>query len=140
MKRSNWKTNDDPKAPRYTVDEAVLLLQDYFARRAVKMSKDNVSLIDDLIQEMSMGVLLCHGENTLSYYRQRAFFRAVDFLRKEQRQDKKKERYSRLSIPISEDDDTPFIEALVDLEERLNSRLERTERITGCYTEKRASA
>lgn len=132
--------NEDGKVPRYAVDEAVLLLQNWFARKAVRMSKDNVSLVDDLIQEMSMGVLLCVGENTLSFYRQRACFRARDFLRTEQCQDRKKERYSLLSIPISEDGDEAFIEGLIDLEDRMSTRAERMDRITDYYPERRASA
>jgi hypothetical protein len=106
----------------FAADEAVLLLQDWFRRRAKWMTKQNISLIDDLVQEMSMGVLMCQGENTLHFYKGRAVSRARDLLRKEKAQRIKAARYGLLSIPIMEDDDTPFIEGMIDFEERLKPR------------------
>lgn len=106
----------------FAAHEAVLLLQDWFRRRAKWMTKQNVSLIDDLVQEMSMGVLTCAGENTLHFYKGRAVSRARDLLRREKAQRLKAARYGLLSHPITEDDDTPFIEGMLDFEERLKGR------------------
>lgn len=125
---------------RYPSHEAVLLLQDWFGWKSVRLTPDNVSLIDDLTQEMSMGVLLCKGENTLSYYKQQAVFRARDFLRKEKRHIKRKERYSQFSHPITEDDDTPFIEGLVDMEDKLRSRCDDGHDIVELFPDTRACA
>ena len=109
----------------FVAHEAVLLLQDWFRRRAKWMTKQNISLIDDLVQEMSMGVLMCQGENTLHFYKGRAVSRARDLLRREKAQRIKAARYGLLSHPITEDDDTPFIEGMIDFEDRLKPRTRR---------------
>ena len=129
------KTDGEDDAQRYTVREATMLLQDWFSRKAVRLTKDNVSLIEDAIQEMSMGVLSCRGEHTLSYFRQQACFRVRDFLREERRHARGCARLQRMSLRVSEDGDEPFIEGLIDLESRMSTRAERMDRITDYYTE-----
>ncbi len=125
---------------KYTADEAVLLLQEWFGRRSARMTRENLSFIDDLIQEMSMGVLQCKGAHPLRFYHNRAISRARDFLRKEKAHRFKKERYSLLSHPITYDDDTPFIEGMVDFEERLASRRESRNGVVSFNDDSRATA
>ena len=137
---AEYDEEQDHDEQLYSPDEAVLLLQDWFGRRSTGMTRENRSLIDDLVQEMSIGVLRCRNLHTLFFYKGRAVSRARDFLRREKREQFKAERYSRLSIPIMEDDDTPFIEGMVDLENKLSSRSECDGRITEIYPDLRDSA
>jgi len=106
----------------FAANEALLLLQDWFRRRAKWMTRQNVSLIDDLVQEMSMGVLTCRGDNTLHFYKGRAVSRARDLLRREKAQRAKVARYSLRSHRTMEDDDTPYMDGMADLESRLSTK------------------
>jgi hypothetical protein len=115
----NQSTEEEVEGLPFSTDEAALLLQDWFARKAARMSKENVSLIEDLIQEMSMGVLQCDGEHTLSYFRERSVMRAKNFLRAEARQAGRAKRYSRLALKIHDEHDAPFIEGLLDFQDRI---------------------
>jgi len=116
--------DEDEQPLRYCGDEAVLLLQGWFARKAVRMTRDNLSLVDDLVQEMSLGALRCRGDQTLAYFKKRAHMRAKDFLRREAREAGRVARYCRLSHPAAQGDDTPFIEGLIDFEDQINRRFD----------------
>ena len=110
---------------RYSPDKAVLLLQKHFRRRAKRLSQDNLSLVDDLVQEMSLGVLRCHRRRnrTLRFFFGRGLSRAVNFLRAEKRHQFRVERYSRLSHPVvAKSEKLDWVEQIVDLESKLSSR------------------
>lgn len=62
-------------------ENAVVALQRDFERLASSLRRCDQALQDDLIQEMSLGVLQCTDSHTLSFFRSRALSRARDFLR-----------------------------------------------------------
>jgi len=62
-------------------ENAAVVLQHDFERFAGNLRRVDRALQDDLIQEMSLGVLQCTQSHTLSFFRSRALSRARDFLR-----------------------------------------------------------
>ena len=135
--------NEDGMGMRYEAQDAVLLLQLWFEAQAWRMSADNSSLIEDLMQEMSMAVLLCKGQHFLRYFKQCAVCRARDFMRKESQHSGRVARYAKLAHRTHEDDDTPYIEGLIDREDCMNRRTVRRRRRTKLSTQtqpRRASA
>jgi len=60
---------------------AVVALQCDFARFAGSLRRYDSALQDDLVQEMSLGVLQCTEAHTLAFFRSRALSRARDFLK-----------------------------------------------------------
>lgn len=60
---------------------AVVALQCEFARFAGNLRHGDRALQDDLVQEMSLGVLQCTESHTLAFFRSRALSRARDFLK-----------------------------------------------------------
>lgn len=76
---------DQAVAARFVPGCAVLALQQDFSRFAAHLRKWDPALQDDLVQEMSLGVLQCEGEHTLSFFRSRGLSRARDYLRAWQR-------------------------------------------------------
>lgn len=60
---------------------AAVALQRDFERFAGNLRRFDPALQDDLIQEMSLGVLQCTQSHTLAFFRSRALSRARDFLR-----------------------------------------------------------
>jgi len=60
---------------------AVVALQCEFARFAGNLRRNDSALQDDLVQEMSLGVLQCTEAHTLAFFRSRALSRARDFLK-----------------------------------------------------------
>ena len=66
---------------KFPTAAAALELQDAFRRLAQHLRPGDAFLQDDLIQEMSLAVLLCAGEHKATYFITRALWRAKDFLR-----------------------------------------------------------
>jgi len=66
---------------RIQPENAVVALQRDFERFAGSLRRFDPALQDDLIQEMSLGVLQCTQSHTLAFFRSRALSRARDFLR-----------------------------------------------------------
>ena len=62
-------------------EKAVVILRGDFERFAAHLRRCDISLRDDLIQEMNLGVLQCREPHTLSYFKSRGVSRAKDFLR-----------------------------------------------------------
>lgn len=60
---------------------AVVALQRDFARFANNLRHNDRAVQDDLVQEMSLGVLQCTQPHTLAFFRSRALSRARDFLK-----------------------------------------------------------
>ena len=113
------------KKKRYSPERAVLLLQRCFRVRATRLTPDNRSLVDDLVQEMSLGVLTCPGRrnHSLRFYLRRGLLRAGHFLRAERRHQFRVERYSLLRHPVaSKSERLDWVEQIVDLESKLSSR------------------
>jgi hypothetical protein len=128
------------KRVRYSGTEAAVLLEEWFRWRAARIARENRSLVDDMVQEMSMSVALCRHDHRLAFYKRRALSRARDLLRREKAMARKAQRYGLLSRPIMEDDDTPFIEGMIDLENALSSRRHEREDVVDMCVPVRASA
>jgi hypothetical protein len=124
----------------YRVDEAVLLLQGWFHRKACGMTRDNRSLIEDLVQEMSMGVLSCKGEHPLQYYKVAGITRARMFLRAEARQAMRRSRFALLKHTVTHQGEIGFVEGLIDLHDSINSRPEAPAEFPELTTDIRKSA
>jgi len=60
---------------------AVVALQCDFARFAGNLRHNDRALQEDLVQEMSLGVLQCTESHTLAFFRSRGLSRARDFLK-----------------------------------------------------------
>ncbi len=65
--------------------DAAVRLQGKFRWLAARLATKNPHLQDDLVQEMSVAVLECSGDNTDSFYCVRAESRALDYLEYERR-------------------------------------------------------
>ena len=77
------KIGSSEDAERHNPEDAVIVLQEWFLRRAGRMTRENRSFVDDLAQEMSLAVLQCIAPQTLYFFKGRAVSRARDFLRAE---------------------------------------------------------
>jgi hypothetical protein len=125
------------EAERFAGAEAVLKLQREFRGMARAMATENLSLVDDLAQEMSLGVLLCKGKQTLSYFRERGVLRAIDFLRAEERH--RCGQYSDLKEePIYESRNFLYVPRQVEkFRERAEAKRTRLERLEDYAREQR---
>jgi hypothetical protein len=72
---------DCERRERIYPDRAVVILQSDFERFAAQLRRCDLALRDDLVQEMSLGVLQCREPHTLSFFKSRGVSRAKDFLR-----------------------------------------------------------
>jgi hypothetical protein len=123
----NGKMNATTPYPLYTPEGAVVLLQGVFRKKASRLCRDNFSLIDDVVQEMTLGVLMCKGAHTLAFFGSRGADRGINFMRAEARQSLRRVKFSQLAQRISQEDDTPFIEGLIDFQDSMTERPEATD-------------
>lgn len=133
------KNNAEADEKLYHSSEAALLLQEWFDKRAKWMTRENRSLREDVVQEMSVGILRIRSVHKLSFYKMIAVARGRDFMRQERQHRKKLKRFERLSHPKSETGEEQTIEDLVDLENRLSSIMD-TPDVIQLFPDERACA
>ena len=66
--------------------EALPALEGFICGHACELAPEDPSFRDDLEQEMRLAVMEDDGVHTLSYWKQRASWRAMDYLRRESRE------------------------------------------------------